>query len=53
VGGVLQMYFGVAGNRWYRNSPEIIQLFLNEHWTRPSPEERPAGAETIENACYW
>ena len=53
VGGVLQMYFGVAGNRWYRNSPEIIQLFLNEHWTRPSPEERPAGAETIEQSCYW
>jgi len=53
VGGVLQMYFGIAGNRWYRNSPEIIQLFLNEHWTRPSPEERPPGAETIENACYW
>ena len=53
VGGVLQMYFGIAGNRWYRNSPEIIQLFLNEYWTRPSPEERPAGAESIENACYW
>lgn len=53
VGGVLQMYFGIVGNRWYRTTPEIIQLFLNEHWARPSPEERPSGAETIDNACYW
>ncbi|MEX0597037.1 MAG: hypothetical protein WD512_11110, partial [Candidatus Paceibacterota bacterium] len=39
VGGVLQMYFGVYGNRWERERPEIISLYKNEYWSRPKEEE--------------
>ena len=53
VGGVLQMYFGVLGNRWLKERPDVLRLYLNAHWSRPSVAERPRGCETIEGACYW
>jgi hypothetical protein len=53
VGGVLQMYFGVLGGRWFKERPDILRLFMNEHWSRPKESERPAGHGQIENGCYW
>jgi hypothetical protein len=53
VGGVLQMYFGVLGGRWLKERPDVVRLFLNEHWSRPKAEERPKGAENVEGGCYW
>jgi len=53
VGGVLQMYFGVAGNRWYKDNPEIIEMFLNEYWTRPKESETPVCHQSVEMSCYW
>jgi hypothetical protein len=53
VGGVLQMYFGVLGNRWLKERPDVVRLFLNEHWSRPKTSERPRNCDTIENSCYW
>ena len=53
VGGVLQMWFGVYGQRWLEERPEILKLFMNEHWKRPSLDERPDGFSEIENGCYW
>jgi hypothetical protein len=53
VGGVLQMYFGVVGGRWLTERPEILRLYMNEHWTRPKVNERPKGSEKIEKGCYW
>lgn len=53
VGGVLQMYFGITGNRWYKDNPEIIECFLNEYWTRPSEQETPTGHTNVEHSCYW
>jgi hypothetical protein len=53
VGGVLQMYFGVLGGRWEHERQDIVELYKNEYWTRPSEEERPKGHETIERSCYW
>ena len=41
VGGVLQMYFGILGQRWVRERPDILRMYLNE------PEGEPAvGAST-------
>ena len=34
VGGVLQMYWGILGNRWFKDRPDIIRLFLNKYWTK-------------------
>ena len=53
VGGVLQMYFGVYGSRWERERPLVMKLFKNEHWVRPSNDERPPGFENVEESCYW
>lgn len=50
-GGGLQLFFGVMGNRW-NNSPEVLK-FVNDCWVRPSAEERPKTADSIEDACYW
>lgn len=53
VGGVLQMYFGILGNRWLQERPDIVRLFMNEHWSRPKMEEKPKNCEKVEKGCYW
>lgn len=51
LGGATQLLFGICGARWDHH--EIISKLFNENWIRPSDEEKPAGAETVEGACYW
>lgn len=53
VGGVLQMYFGIYGQRWIDENPDVLTLYKNTHWTRPNEEEKPNGFTQIENNCYW
>ena len=53
VGGVLQMYFGIIGERWIRERPDIIKLFKNKYWSRPKTIEKPKNYKNIENSCYW
>jgi hypothetical protein len=51
LGGATQILFGIRGNRWDAD-PRISRLY-NECWVRPAAEERVAGADRVENACYW
>jgi len=55
VGGVLQMYFGIYGGRWMEERKDVLRLYMNANWSRPSSVERAlvSGCETIENGCYW
>ena len=53
VGGVLQMFFGLYGNRWLTERPDVLRLFMNQHWSRPNETEKPQGHNLIENGCYW
>ena len=53
IGGVLQMYWGILGTRWFKDRPDIIKLFLNKSWTRPKEIEKPKDYNLIENGCYW
>lgn len=53
VGGVLQMFFGIYGNRWLKERPDIIRLYMNKYWTRPKEEEHPEGHKKVEGGCYW
>lgn len=53
VGGVLQMYFGVYGERWLRERKDIMKLYMNEYWSRPKEEERPSNYKNIEGSSYW
>lgn len=50
--GWTQMLFGIYGNRWLNDEPQF-KRFINPYWVRPSAEETPAHAQTIENGCYW
>ena len=51
MGGATQLLFGIKGKRWDHH--RVIAHLYNEHWVRPLEEERPAGASSVENGCYW
>lgn len=51
VGGSLQLFFGIKGNRW--DNHEVIGKLYNEHWVRPSETEAIKKAEVVEGSCYW
>jgi len=34
VGDTLPMYFGIYNEKWEKNRPEILKLYLNEHWIK-------------------
>ena len=53
VSGVLQMYFGILGKRWLKERKDVVQLFMNEHWTKPLETEKPPNWENVEGGCYW
>ena len=53
VGGVLQMFFGIYGNRWLTETPDILRIYMNKYWTRPKENEKPNGHHNIEQGCYW
>jgi hypothetical protein len=56
MGGVTQILFGIAGSRWERRIPggyPPLTRFMNEHWTRPLPEETPAGFRSVDEGAYW
>lgn len=51
VGGVLQILFGIKGNRW-DSSPEYSKLY-NEYWIRPGDETKTKNFIKIDGGCYW
>lgn len=53
MGGVTQLLFGILGRRWETEYSDVISPLVNEHWAKPSAEERPDGAESVEAGCYW
>lgn len=50
LGGATQFLFGIKGRRWEGTAEA---RFYNEYWSRPLPEETPAGVEVVEGGCYW
>jgi hypothetical protein len=51
VGGALQLFFGIIGNRWI-NSPDIKKL-MNNYWTNVLDVDKPANIKLCEDGCYW
>jgi len=51
VGGVLQLYFGIYGQRWLAERADALRLYMNSTWVRP--DARPAGYKGVEKGCYW
>ena len=58
VGGSLQMWFGIKGNRWTRDQAGVRrtlgQYLNNTNWTRPDRNtELISYARAHEGAAYW
>jgi len=56
IGGSLQLLFGIRGARWENpayNEQYNYAALINEHWVRPSENEKSKNASQVENACYW
>lgn len=53
LAGITQMLFGIKGARWEEFIVWPYMNLFNEHWIRPGQNERPAGAQSVEGACYW
>jgi len=47
IGGALQLYFSIIGNRW------IKQPFINQYWTGLAEDEIPKNSKLIENGSYF
>ena len=48
LGGALQLYFGIKGNRWIGKIP-----YINDNWIFPLDEDTPKNTISVENAAYW
>ena len=48
--GATQLLFGIKGSRWDHAETPVP---YKDSWIRPDKSERPAGAETVEDGCYW
>jgi len=51
VGGVLQVYFGIYGQRWLDERADALRLYMTRDWVRPNV--RPLGYKDVEKGCYW
>jgi len=51
LGGVTQILFGIIGKRWEEEFD--LSNLINEHWVRPSLNERPSNFRNVEDGCYW
>lgn len=51
MGGAIQVLFGIRGKRWESHS--VISNFWNGDWIKPSDDEVPGAATTVEGGCYW
>lgn len=56
IGASIQLMFGVIGLRWIGRKhihPYFIRRYHNDHWIRPSEDEKPTNYENVESGCYW
>ena len=55
VGGGLQLYFGIIGNRWKQHP--VISNYMNDNWTSVLDVDKPKtlslNSRICENNCYW
>lgn len=51
LGGATQLLFGIRGSRWEQKSD--YHKIMTDEWVRPSEDEKPQNAQSVENGCYW
>ncbi len=53
IGGALQLFFGIRGNRW-ESDPNFEKLsIVNSNWIFPALHETPKRSYEVENSAYW
>ena len=55
MSGATQLLFGIKGKAWERPGAvnDTVRALFNEHWVRPSAEETPTVADTVDGGAYW
>lgn len=61
IGGSLQLLFGIRGVRWEEDGygddvtgvHNRYKTLFNKYWIRPYSTSQIAGAEKVDNGCYW
>lgn len=54
IGGALQLYFSILGNRWrVPHNLEKYQFEINQYWTKLDKDQIPINSHLIENGCYF
>jgi len=53
MGGVIQILFGIRGNRWDNDAEALLMRYVNEAWMKPDVKDIPQNAEQVEGSCYW
>lgn len=51
LGGALQIYFGIKGERW--DNISIFSRFFNKYWVHPLPEDTPQVRSDARKGGYW
>ncbi len=54
IGGALQLFFGIIGERWRENG--TIMSFYQKNsgsWITPLSADIPRNSGRVENGCYW
>lgn len=53
LGGMLQLIFGIKGERWERSRPDIVALY-NDSWIRPGDKYALKGSNNmVDGKAYW
>jgi len=52
IGGALQLFFGIIGNRWI-NHPTISKLMNDDTWINVLDSDKPKHIHLCEGGCYW
>lgn len=54
IGGALQLYFSILGNRWkISDSTDKYQFDTNRYWVKLDPSQVPVNSHIMENGCYF
>ncbi len=53
MGGVLQILFGIKGNRWENDAEPKLLEHVNDNWIKPQKKDVPENSQQVEGACYW
>lgn len=52
LGGMMQLMFGIKGERWEKSRPDIVALY-NDSWVRADAYRVKNADQMVDGAAYW